>query len=40
MVSLLVMIPFRFVIGLKKPRNPIIGEVFSGEIEFVRNYGE
>jgi NADPH:quinone reductase-like Zn-dependent oxidoreductase len=28
------MIPFRIMIGLKKPRNPIIGEVFSGEIEY------
>ncbi len=29
------MIPFRIMIGLTKPRNPIIGEVFSGEVEVV-----
>jgi NADPH:quinone reductase-like Zn-dependent oxidoreductase len=34
-VSLAVMIPFRLMIGITKPRNPIIGEVFSGEIESV-----
>ncbi len=33
-VSPSMLIPFRIMIGLKKPRNPIIGEVFSGEIEF------
>lgn len=27
-------IPFRLMIGIRRPRNPIIGEVFSGEIEF------
>lgn len=26
-------IPFRLMIGIKRPRNPIIGEVFAGEIE-------
>jgi NADPH:quinone reductase-like Zn-dependent oxidoreductase len=33
-VSLLLMIPFRLMIGITKPRNPIIGEVFSGVIEY------
>lgn len=33
-VSPLVMIPFRLMIGITKPRNPIIGEVFAGEIEY------
>ena len=33
-VPLLMMIPMRLMIGIKKPRNSIIGEVFSGEIEF------
>lgn len=28
------MIPMRLMIGMTRPRNPIIGEVFSGEIEF------
>jgi NADPH:quinone reductase-like Zn-dependent oxidoreductase len=28
------MIPFRLMIGIRKPRNPIIGEVFAGEIEY------
>ncbi len=27
-------IPFRLMIGIRRPRNPIIGEVFSGIIEF------
>jgi NADPH:quinone reductase-like Zn-dependent oxidoreductase len=27
-------IPMRLMIGIRRPRNPIIGEVFSGEIEF------
>lgn len=27
-------IPFRLMIGIRRPRNPIIGEVFSGEIEY------
>ena len=29
------MIPMRFMIGVRRPRNPIIGEVLSGEIEYV-----
>jgi len=29
------MIPMRIMLGITKPRNPIIGEVFSGEIESV-----
>jgi NADPH:quinone reductase-like Zn-dependent oxidoreductase len=33
-VDLKLMIPFRLMIGIKRPRNPIIGEVFSGEIEY------
>jgi NADPH:quinone reductase-like Zn-dependent oxidoreductase len=33
-VPLLLMIPMRLMIGIKKPRNSIIGEVLSGEIEF------
>ena len=33
-VSPLLMIPFRLMIGITKPRNPIIGEVFSGVIEY------
>jgi NADPH:quinone reductase-like Zn-dependent oxidoreductase len=33
-VSLMLMIPFRLMIGITKPRNPIIGEVFSGVIEY------
>lgn len=33
-VSLKFIIPFRLMIGITKPRNPIIGEVFSGEIEY------
>lgn len=27
-------IPFRLMIGIQRPRNPILGEVFSGEIEY------
>ena len=34
-VPLRVLIPFRIMMGISKPRNPIVGEVFSGEIEFV-----
>lgn len=33
-VPLRILIPFRIMMGIRKPRNPIIGEVFSGEIEF------
>jgi NADPH:quinone reductase-like Zn-dependent oxidoreductase len=33
-VRLLTMIPFRLMIGITRPRHPIIGEVFSGEIEY------
>jgi NADPH:quinone reductase-like Zn-dependent oxidoreductase len=33
-VSPLMLVPLRLMIGITKPRNPIIGEVFSGEIEF------
>jgi len=33
-VAPLMVIPLRLMIGIRKPRNPIIGEVFSGEIEF------
>ena len=33
-VSLLLMIPFRLKMGLRKPRNPVIGEVFAGIIEY------
>ncbi|MDP2791479.1 MAG: NAD(P)-dependent alcohol dehydrogenase [Rectinemataceae bacterium] len=33
-IPLLFMIPMRLMIGMTRPRNPIIGEVFSGEIEF------
>lgn len=33
-VSLLLMIPFRLKMGLGKPRNPVIGEVFAGIIEY------
>ncbi|NUN10800.1 MAG: NAD(P)-dependent alcohol dehydrogenase [Ignavibacteriaceae bacterium] len=33
-VSLKLLIPFRIMMGLRGPRNPIIGEVFSGEIEY------
>ena len=28
------LIPFRIMMGIRKPRNPIIGEVFSGEVEY------
>ncbi len=27
-------IPFRLMIGIRRPKNPIIGEVFAGEIEY------
>ncbi len=27
-------IPFRLMVGIRKPRNPIIGEVFAGKIEY------
>lgn len=33
-IPLVFMIPMRLMIGIRKPRNSIIGEVFSGEIEF------
>ena len=33
-VSPLLMIPFRLKMGLRRPRNPVIGEVFSGKIEY------
>ena len=33
-VPLYMMIPMRLMLGITKPRNPIIGEVFAGEIEF------
>jgi NADPH:quinone reductase-like Zn-dependent oxidoreductase len=33
-IPLLFMIPMRLMIGIRRPRNPIIGEVFSGEIEY------
>jgi len=33
-IPLMFMIPMRLMIGIKRPRNPIIGEVFSGEIEY------
>ncbi|TFG83244.1 MAG: NAD(P)-dependent alcohol dehydrogenase [Spirochaetales bacterium] len=33
-IPLLFMIPMRLMIGINRPRNPIIGEIFSGEIEF------
>lgn len=33
-VPLRMMIPMRIMIGLTKPRNPVLGEVFSGEVEF------
>ena len=33
-VPLYMMIPMRIMLGITKPRNPIIGEVFAGEIEF------
>lgn len=32
-VSLRMLIPFRLMIGILKPRNEILGEVFSGVIE-------
>ena len=34
-IPLIFMIPMRLMIGITKPRKSIIGEVFSGEIEFV-----
>ena len=34
-VPLRMLIPFRIMMGIRGPRNPIIGEVFSGEIESV-----
>jgi len=34
-VPLLMMIPMRLMMGITKPRNSILGEVLSGEIEFV-----
>lgn len=37
-VALAFMIPFRLGIGITRPRNPVIGEVFSGEIEFAGPY--
>lgn len=33
-IPLKFLIPMRLMIGITKPRNPIIGEVFSGEIEY------
>jgi NADPH:quinone reductase-like Zn-dependent oxidoreductase len=33
-IPLVFMIPMRLMIGIKGPRNSIIGEVFSGEIEY------
>lgn len=33
-VPLRMLIPFRLMIGLRKPRNPILGEVLAGEIEY------
>lgn len=33
-VTLGLIIPFRLMIGIRRPRNPILGEVFSGEIEY------
>ena len=33
-VPVKMLIPFRLMIGISKPRNPIIGEVFAGEIEY------
>jgi NADPH:quinone reductase-like Zn-dependent oxidoreductase len=32
-VSPLLMIPFRLKMGLRRPRNPVIGEVFAGVVE-------
>ena len=34
-IPLVVMIPMRLMIGIRGPRKSIIGEVFSGEIEYV-----
>jgi len=33
-VPLRVLIPFRLMMGIRKPRRAVLGEVFSGEIEF------
>ncbi len=33
-ISFKFLIPMRLMLGIMRPRNPIIGEVFSGEIEF------
>ncbi len=33
-VPLMFRIPMRLMIGIRRPRNPVIGEVFSGEIEY------
>jgi NADPH:quinone reductase-like Zn-dependent oxidoreductase len=33
-IPLLFKIPMRLMIGIRRPRNPIIGEVFAGEIEY------
>lgn len=33
-IPLQFMIPMRIMLGIRRPRNPIIGEVFSGEIEW------
>ncbi len=33
-VSLLLTLPFRLKMGLRRPRNPVIGEVFAGKIEY------
>jgi NADPH:quinone reductase-like Zn-dependent oxidoreductase len=34
-IPLMFIIPMRLMLGITKPRNPIIGEVFAGEIESV-----
>ncbi len=36
-IPLIFMIPMRLMIGIKGPRNSIIGEVLSGEIEYASN---
>jgi hypothetical protein len=33
-IPLKFMIPLRIMLGITRPRNPILGEVFSGEIEY------
>jgi len=33
-IPLMFKVPMRLMIGIRRPRNPIIGEVFSGEIEY------